>query len=147
MDGTFIIYIILFFIGGLIGFFATLFANKLRYKNKSIQVLKDAKKVAEQLKQDKILQAKEKFIELKSAHEKVIFQKNKDLELKENKIRQKEQSLNSKFEEYNRQSKFLKQEVNDFEKRKSALKRKEKEIDETHVKQVNLLENISGKFV
>tara|TARA_B100000530_G_C15650585_1_gene366092 strand:- start:2 stop:487 length:486 start_codon:yes stop_codon:yes gene_type:complete len=139
-----IIFIILFFVGLVVGFFATLFVNRSRYKNQSIQILKDAKKAAEQIKTDKILQAKEKFIELKSAHEKVILKRNKDLELKENKVRQKEQNLNARFEEYNRKNQKLKQDVDDFEKRKSALQRKENEIDENHRKQVDLLQNISG---
>ena len=104
----------------------------------------DAKKAAEQIKKDKLLQAKEKFIELKSAHEKVIFQKNKDLELKQKKYQKKEAVLNSKFETYNREEKKLKQYKTDFEKRQSALTRKEKEIDDTHQKQVLLLEDISG---
>ena len=139
-----IIFIILFLLGVVVGFVSTLFVNRSRYKNQSIQILKDAKKAAEQIKKDKILQAKEKFIELKSAHEKVILTRNKDVELKENKVRQKDQNLNSRFEEYNRKNQTLKQDVDDFEKRKSALERKEKEIDENHRKQVDLLENISG---
>ena len=77
----------------------------------SIKILKDARKTADQIKTDKILQAKEKFIELKTSHEKVILQKNKDLEIRDHKIRQKEQKLNSRFEEYNRSQK-------DFEEQK-----------------------------
>ena len=69
------LFIGLFVVGSLTGFFLTLFVNNLRYKNQSIKILKDARKTAEQIKTDKILQAKEKFIELKTAHEKVILQK------------------------------------------------------------------------
>ena len=138
------IYGSILLLGVLVGFFLTLFINNLRYKNQGIQLLKDAKKAAEQIKKDKLLQAKEKFIELKSAHEKVIFQKNKDLELKQKKYQKKEAVLNSKFETYNREEKKLKQYKTDFEKRQSALTRKEKEIDDTHQKQVLLLEDISG---
>ena len=138
------IFILLFLLGSFLGFFLTLFINNIRYKNQGIQILKDARKTAEQIKTDKILQAKEKFIELKTAHEKVILQKNKDIENRDHKIKQKEQSLNAKFEEYNRKEKSFSQDRVDFEKRNAALIRKEKEIDEVHQKQVGLLENISG---
>ena len=143
MNEVFIL-IALFLIGSLVGFILTLFINNLRYKNQSINILKDARKKGEQIKQDKILQAKEKFIELKTAHEKSIFQKNKDLELRSTKMRQKEQSLNSKFEEYNRNKQSLSQDLAGLTERTELLSRKEKEIDDTRVKQVSLLENISG---
>ena len=42
-------------------------------------ILKEAKKEGESLKKDKLLQAKERFIELKSEHEKVILSKDKKL--------------------------------------------------------------------
>ena len=45
--------------------------------SKANTVLADARKEAEQIKKEKLLQAKEKFIELKSEHEKLI-NKNKN---------------------------------------------------------------------
>jgi len=41
-------------------------------------ILREAKIEADGLRQDKILQAKEKFIELKSEHEKVIIARDKN---------------------------------------------------------------------
>ena len=139
-----ILILVLIIIGVIIGVLLTLFINTIRYKNKSIKILKDAKRAGEQFKKDKILQAKEKFIELKAAHEQVIQQKNKDLSVKSDKIRKKEQSLNSKFEDFNRQkSDFDSAKIN-LEKRLVALDRKEQELDQAQIKQVSLLENISG---
>ena len=139
-----IVFIVLFILGLAGGCVLTLLINHFRYKNQSIKILKDARKTAEQLKQDKILQAKEKFIELKTAHEQVILQRNKDLELRVQKTAQKEKNINTKLEEYNRLKKSLSEKMSIFEKRSMALDRKEKEINETHIKQVSLLENISG---
>jgi len=42
-------------------------------------ILREAKIEADGLRQDKILQAKEKFIELKSEHEKVIIARDKKM--------------------------------------------------------------------
>ena len=74
-----ILILVLIIIGVIIGVSLTIFINAIRYKNKSIKILKDAKRAGEQFKKDKILQAKEKFIELKAAHEQVIQKKNNDL--------------------------------------------------------------------
>ena len=48
-------------------------------KKTADRMLKDAKSEGDTIKKDKILQAKEKFIELKSEHEKVIYQKPAEL--------------------------------------------------------------------
>ena len=68
---------VLFFIAILFGFFVASIAFFIYYKyainKEGISIIKNAKKVSEQLKQDKILQAKEKFLELKVDHENVII--------------------------------------------------------------------------
>ena len=126
--------------GVFIGYFIV---NKVINKRQR-EIIKKAKQEAESIKKDKILQAKEKFIELKAAHEQVIQQKNKDLSVKSDKIRKKDQSLNSKFEDFNRQkSDFDSAKIN-LDKRLVALDRKEQELDQAQIKQVSLLENISG---
>ena len=43
-------------------------------RKEAASIIKEAKIDAESIKKDKILQAKEKFIELKSEHEKVILE-------------------------------------------------------------------------
>ena len=45
-------------------------------------IIEDANKQAEQIKKEKLLQAKEKFIELKSEHDKVINKKNNEIDKK-----------------------------------------------------------------
>jgi len=46
-------------------------------KKEAVNILKDAKVEAENLKKDKLLQAKERFLELKTEHEKEILAKDK----------------------------------------------------------------------
>ncbi len=48
-------------------------------KKEAASILKDAKAEAESIKKDKLLQAKEKFLELKSEHEKEILAKDKKI--------------------------------------------------------------------
>lgn len=48
-------------------------------KKEAASIVKEAKAEGESIKKDKILQAKEKFIELKSEHEKVILSRDKKI--------------------------------------------------------------------
>ena len=138
----------LFLIAVFFGFFISLICSFAYYKfainKESIGIIKNAKKVSEQLKQDKILQAKEKFLELKVEHEKVINNRQKKILEKESKIKEREKNVNKNFEKINRRESTLKKEKDEFEKKLGALNRKFKELDVLHSKQVNLLENISG---
>ena len=74
-------------VGGVVSFL--IFKNNLKKQSNSL--LLEAKKEAEQIKKDKILQAKEKFIELKSEHEKFIFQRNQKVSSAEGRIKEKEE--------------------------------------------------------
>ena len=55
-------------------------------KARLIQLFQKAKSEAENLKKDKIIQAKERFLELKSEHEKVILSKDKRMAEAEKRI-------------------------------------------------------------
>ena len=63
-------------------------------------ILKEAMEKAEMIKRDKILQAKEKFLQLKSEHEKYIHEKNDEVQKNENRLKQKETVFNQKTEGY-----------------------------------------------
>ena len=71
---TIIIGIVALILGGVISF--VILKSTDAAKGKSI--VEDAEKEAERIKKDKLLQAKEKFIELKSQHEKSINEKNRE---------------------------------------------------------------------
>ena len=62
-------------------------------KNRCAKIVKEAENEAEVIKKDKILQAKEKFLALKTEHEKEINSRNSKIAAAENKIRQKEATL------------------------------------------------------
>ena len=56
---------------------------------KNERLILDAEEKGEMIKMDKILQAKEKFLQLKSDHEKIINEKNSKVLQAENRIKQK----------------------------------------------------------
>ena len=69
--------VILSLCGALAGFFAAYYmVNNVVLKKKKEQILKEAETEGENIKKEKIFQAKEKFLQLKSEHEQFINEKN-----------------------------------------------------------------------
>jgi ribonucrease Y len=129
--------------GILIGFL--IFNNLL--KSKKAGIIKEAELEGETIKKDKIIQAKEKFLQLKEEHENVINGKNQKMQERENKFNQKEKSLNQKIEEYNRKEKQVKTLEENLERQLEITSVKQSELDKMHQKQVSELEKLSGYSV
>ncbi len=60
------------------------------------KIISDAKTQAETLKKEKLLEARESFVQLKADHDKEALQRNQKLSEAENRLKQKEQSVNQK---------------------------------------------------
>ena len=65
-------------------------------KNKRSQIIKEAELEGENIKKDKILQAKEKFLKLKEEHENTIKEKERRLQSTEDKARARDSLKRSK---------------------------------------------------
>ncbi|MEK9560249.1 MAG: ribonuclease Y, partial [Flavobacteriaceae bacterium] len=107
-------------------------------------ILKEAEKDAQQIKKDKIFQAKEKFLELKAEHEKVILAKDKKMAEAEKRIRDKESQVGSELKKNRVLNERLEKELKEIEGRVERMDRKEQEIEKMHQNQVKQLEVISG---
>ena len=66
-------------------------------KKEASSILKDANTEAENIKKDKILQAKEKFIELKAEHEQVILARDRKVAEVEKRVRDKESQVSNEL--------------------------------------------------
>ena len=110
----------------------------------SKEILSQARREADRIKSEKILQAKERFIELKSEHEKVIFQREKKISEVENRLRDKENKLNNDLNRNKNLSHLLEQKNESLQKRLDKLDAKQKEVEVSHKIQVEKLETISG---
>jgi ribonucrease Y len=69
------------------------------------KIVGDAQITAENLKKEKLLEAKEKFVQLRSEHEKEVLEKNRRANEGEARIKQKEQGINQKLENLDKQAK------------------------------------------
>ena len=110
----------------------------------SKEILNRAKRKAEQIKSEKMLQAKERFIELKSEHEKVIFQREKKISEIENRLREKENKLNNDLKRSKNLTHSLEQKNESMQKKLEKIDSKERELETSHKIQVEKLEIISG---
>lgn len=108
------------------------------------KITKEAEATAESLKKDKILEAKEKILQLKSDHDKEVSKRNRKLEEGENRIRQKEQSLNQKNEQVQRQIKENDSIRTNLQKQIELVTIKRTELEKQIEEQVHQLEKVAG---
>jgi ribonucrease Y len=116
-------------------------------EKKTTGLLAEAEAEAEVIKKEKILQAKEKFLQLKSDHEKYINEKNGQLTVAENRIKQKETQLAQKLEELKRKEHETEAVRDNLSTQLELINRKQEETEKIHKKQVQQLESISGLSV
>ncbi len=113
-------------------------------KQDATSIIKDANIDAENIKKDKILQAKEKFIELKSEHEQVILGRDKKIAEVEKRVRDKESQVSSELSRAKKVNDDFETKTTELSSRISNLDRKQSEIDKMHQNQLEKLETISG---
>jgi ribonuclease Y len=113
-------------------------------KKEATKILKETRIEAEALKKDKILQAKEKFIELKSEHEKVILARDKKIAEAEKRIRDKESLISQELDKNKKLNLEISNKIEDYNKKVAYFERRNEEVEKLHRKQVENLEVISG---
>jgi ribonuclease Y len=120
----------------------TILRKKLEEKGR--RTLEEAQEKSEILKKEKLLQAKEHFLKLKTEHDQVVNEKNANILRNENRLKQKETSLNQKLEENNRKEKELVLIRKNLTTQLEILEKKQQEVDKSLQRQREQLENISG---
>jgi len=134
-------------IGVLVGGLGVFLVQNVVLKGRRDQLLKDAEKEGENLKQQKILQAKEKFLKLKEEHEDAMKDRERKLQSAEDRSRGKEKVLSQKIEEVTRKEKQLESAQSVLDAKITALDTKTYEIEKQHQKIVAELSKISGMSV
>ncbi|MDO9615234.1 MAG: ribonuclease Y [Bacteroidota bacterium] len=143
-----IIYAILGFLGG--GILSYFMWDKALHSKKQ-KIVTEAEAAGEVIKKDKILQAKEKFLQLKSDHEEYINEKNIKVNNFEAKLKQRETGINQRREELNRNIKDFETSKHDVDvirenltNQLELLEKREHEVEVLHKQQVEKLEVLSG---
>ncbi len=113
-------------------------------RKEALDIIKNAKVEAENIKKDKIFQAKEKFLELKAEHEQHIVQKDKKIAEAEKRTRDKESQVSSELAQNKKLSDQLERQLQEVALKSELLDKKQAEVDRLHKNQVQQLEVISG---
>ena len=108
------------------------------------KILKDAENNAEILKKNKLLEAKERFLQLKGEHEQEINAKNNNINQRENSIKQKEQSVNQKLENLNKKELDLDAQRKNLERQTELAQKKQEEVEVLKNQHISQLETIAG---
>jgi len=113
-------------------------------KKEAEAIIKEANLKGETLKKDKMLQAKEKFLELKSEHEKVILNRDKKMNDAEKRIRDKESQVSSELAKNKKLNSQVEGKIKNYEERLAVLDKKKAEVEKAHRNQIQQLEVISS---
>lgn len=114
---------------------------------KADAILKEAEAKAELIKKDKMMEAKDRFYQLKTEHEKTVAEKDRNIVAAENRIKQKENTLSQKMEQVQRKQTELDNLQNTLKSQMEGLEIRKEELEKMHQKQVTALEKISGLSV
>jgi len=128
----------------ILGFGASYLIWQMALKNKSRKIISEAETEAEVIKKEKILQAKERFLQLKAEHERVINDKNNKISLSESRIKQKELTLSQKLEEAQRKKNEADLIRDNLTSQLELVDKRSEEMSKLHRQQVDQLEAISG---
>ena len=108
------------------------------------QILSKAEAQGENIKEKKILQAKEKFIQLKEKHNAELKERSAKVQSREDKIRNESNHLKKEQDRIKSSENYIKKEKEKVEQRLGALDNKGKELEKNRQKSVELLEQIAN---
>ena len=137
---TIIAALVALVIGGAAGYFIFRYVIKGKYN----EMIDAANKEAEVVKEKKLLEVKEKFLNKKAELEKEVQQRNSRIQQNENKLKQREISLNQRQEDLGRRKMEIDQYQQRVDNEKKLLSVKQQELDKMQKQEQAKLEELSG---
>ena len=117
--------------------------NKGEALEKSQLIVKEAEIAAENLKKDKILEAKEKILKMRSEFEEEANRKKSQIIANDQKIKQREQTLSKEIESIKRKEGELDDIRTDLSAQLEHVKKRKEELDKFNQQKIQMLENLS----
>lgn len=137
---TIIAALVALVIGGAAGYFIFRYVIKGKYN----EMIEAANKEAEVVKEKKLLEVKEKFLNKKAELEREVQQRNSRIQQNENKLKQREISLNQRQEDLGRRKMEIDQYQQRVDNEKKLLSVKQQELDKMQKQEQAKLEELSG---
>ena len=108
------------------------------------RTIKAAEKQSEVLKEKKLLEVREKFLNKKNELERDTQQRNQKLQQVESKLKQREQTLTQRQEEINKRKGDLEEEIQRLQNQQKALANREADLEKIQRQEQQKLEELSG---
>ncbi len=143
-----LIFSILLVICGLfVGVIVMIILNYVRgvgTSKKAVKVIENAKKEADKIKRNSILEAKEESHRLKLETDKEIKEKKQEIKDSENRLLSREESMDRRDQTLQNREKMLEEKENNLIDKQKDIQKKQVELEEEKEKQIKELEKISG---
>ncbi len=139
-----IFYVLAVIIGAVIALCVYIPIHKKGLRGQAEEIIRQANLQAENIKQEKIFQAKEKFMQLKSEHEQHINEKNQQLSEVEHRLRQKESALGQQNAELGRKNKEVEAIRENLKQQVEIVGKKSAEYDRLHEQAHETLETLAA---
>ncbi len=108
------------------------------------KIIADGQLQAENLKKEKLLEAKEKFVQLKSDHDREVLQRTQKANDADNRIKQKEQSINQKEQNLDKQIKENESFKETLNRQIEVVNLKRTELEKHQEEHIRRLEKVAG---
>ena len=139
-----ILVVILLIAVAVVAVVATVLVVNAARRKQADKIIKEAELEGENIKKEKIFQAKEKFLQLKGEHERFINEKNQQIQQTENKLKQREMQMKQQFSDLQRKQAENEAVRENLKAQTDMLNRKAEEYDRLHKEAVEKIENIAG---
>lgn len=113
-------------------------------KKKKEEIIKNAEIEGENIKKEKVFQAKEKFLQLKSEHEQQILERNNLVIQAENRIKQKELTANQTSADIQRKQKEVDAIRENLKTQLEIIDKKSEEYEKLKVEAIQKIESLAG---
>ncbi len=117
--------------------------NQVANEEKARLIIKEAELQAENIKKDRILEAKEKFLKMKQEFEDDSNRKKNQIINNEQKIKQREAQLSKELETLKRKESDIDEERQSLAQQHELVKKRKEELDKFNAQKVAILEGIS----
>ena len=108
------------------------------------KIVKEAELRAETIKKEKQLEAKEKFVQLKSEYDREVMERNRKVNDAENRIKQKEQSVYQKESALDKKSKEMEAIKENLNRQIEVVNNKRSELEKHQEEHIRRLEKVAG---
>lgn len=107
-------------------------------------LIKEAELKSENIRKEKELEAKERFVQLKAAHDREVNDRNRKINDTENRLRQKEQGLNQKIDHLDKQVKENDLIKENLTRQMEVVNQKRTELEKHQEEHIKRLEKVAG---